>query len=147
MTGKYISNSPERIEPMPDRLHDTLSYVVVCRGPHCRERGSRPLRDRLWALLHGREDVRLVGYNCFGACEHGPNVAFFPEGEWFGGLAGPGDAERVVAHATGDARLESGRLELPAEERGGHLRNIAELIATIERDRARKGRRHRWWPF
>jgi hypothetical protein len=36
-------------------------------------------------------------------------------------------------------------LELPATERAEHLRNIAELVTTLERDRARP--RRWWWPF
>ncbi len=124
------------------------AYVVVCRGPHCRERGSKMLRARLVELVGTRDDVRLLGYNCFGQCERGPNVAFFPEGVWYGGLSCADDAERVVAHATGIRRLDAERLCLPEGERREHLRNIDDLVAMSERDRRRRGQpRHRWWPF
>ncbi len=149
MLGRDRFSTPA-VEPVGSRTHDTpgpRTYVVVCRGPHCRERGSRPLRERLQALLRGREDVRLVGYNCFGACEQGPNVVFFPEGEWFGALTEPSAAERVVRHATSGAPLDATHLELAEEERRGHLRNIAELIETLERDRVTRRRRAWWWPF
>lgn len=123
-----------------------LPTIVVCRGPHCRERGAMPLRQRLAALVRGRSDVQLVGYACFGQCERGPNVAFFPPGEWYGGLAATGDAERVLRHALGEQPLAQARLELPEDEREQHTRNVAELLTVLERDRS-TGRRRWWWPF
>lgn len=121
-------------------------YVVVCRGPHCRERGALPLRRRLVELLKQEPGAQLLGYSCFGQCDFGPNVAFYPEGAWYGGLVGRDDAERVAHHAATGAPLDSPRLELPETERAEHLRNIAELVTTLERDRART-RRWWWWPF
>jgi (2Fe-2S) ferredoxin len=117
------------------------SYVVVCRGPHCRERGGMPLRQRLVRLLRGSTDVRLVGYACFGCCELGPNVALYPEGVWFGGLTHAEDAERIVQHALGERRLDQTPLEVP--DRASHLANIAELVDTLERDQLRA--RGPWW--
>lgn len=118
-----------------------VCYVVVCRGPNCRERGSRPLRAELARLLRDHPSVRLLGYSCFGQCERGPNVAFYPEGVWYGGLAGPDDARRVVRHATGDAPLTDA--PLPPNEVSGHLRNVEDLVRTYERDQQRRW----WWPF
>jgi (2Fe-2S) ferredoxin len=103
-----------------------------------------PLRKRLVKLLKHDPEVRLIGYACFGQCDHGPNVAFYPPGEWYGGLSAPGDAERVVQHATDRTPLAR-PLQLPERERLEHLRNIEELIRTLERDRARP--RRWWWPF
>jgi NADH-quinone oxidoreductase subunit F len=123
------------------------TYVVVCRGPHCRERGSLPLRQRLVQLLRGQEQPRLVGYACFGQCELGPNVAFYPEGAWYGGLSQEGDAERVVQHALGVGRLDQRPLSLPDDERREHLANIAELVTTLERDRLRQPWWRRWLPL
>lgn len=120
-------------------------YVVVCRGPHCRARGSLSLRKRLVHLLKRESAARLVGYSCFGQCDYGPNVAFYPEGVWYGGLNRPGDAERIATHATRGQALDDRPLTLPETERAEHLRNISELITTLERDRAR--RRHWWWPL
>jgi (2Fe-2S) ferredoxin len=117
-------------------------YVVVCRGPNCRERGALPLRKRLVELLKGEPDAHLVGYSCFGQCDFGPNVAFYPEGVWYGGLVGRDDAELLVKHATTGEPVEKPPLELPDAERTEHLRNIADLVTTLERDRARP---HRWW--
>jgi (2Fe-2S) ferredoxin len=122
-----------------------VSYVVVCRGPHCRERGALPLRRRLVELLRGDPATRLVGYACFGQCEEGPNVAFYPEAAFYGGLSQDQAAERVVRHATGVERLRQRPLELPEDERREHLRNITELVSIVERDRARP--RRWWWPF
>jgi (2Fe-2S) ferredoxin len=121
--------------------------IVVCRGPNCRERGGLLLRKRLVELLRQHDEPRLVGYACFGQCDYGPNVAFYPEGTWYGALAEPTAAERVVAHATGVQRLNDPPLCLPPDERQAHLANIGELIATLERDRARRRVHRWWWPF
>ena len=123
------------------------SYVVVCRGPNCRERGALPLRKRLVDLLRHEPSASLLGYACFGQCDYGPNVAFFPEGEWYGGLADQAAAERVVQHAVGAQPLAQAPLQLPEPERSEHLANIADLIATQTRDRARRRDRPWWWPF
>ena len=119
--------------------------MVVCRGPNCRERGGLPLRKRLVELLRHEPDAHLVGYSCFGQCDFGPNVAFYPEGAWYGGLMAGADAERVVRHALNGEPFGRPALELPEVERTEHLRNIAELVTTLERDRARP--RRWWWPF
>jgi (2Fe-2S) ferredoxin len=122
-------------------------YVVVCRGPSCRERGGRALRARLVEALRGQPRARLIGYACFGQCELGPNVAFYPAGEWYGGLSDPADAEPLVRHAVDGGPPPGRRLELPEADRRDHLRNIAELVRTHERDAAPHPRRHWWWPF
>ena len=87
-----------------------------------------PLRKRLVRLLKHDAEVQLLGYACFGQCDHGPNVAFYPPGDWYGGLSAPGDAERVVQHARTCAPLER-PLHLPEGERAEHLRNIEDLIS------------------
>jgi (2Fe-2S) ferredoxin len=120
-------------------------YVVVCRGPNCRARGAMGLRKRLVKILRNDADVHLLGYSCFGQCDLGPNVAFYPEGVWYGHLVRPDDAERVVRHAACGEPLVDTPLILPEDERAEHLRNISELVRTLERDRARG--RHWWWPF
>jgi (2Fe-2S) ferredoxin len=120
-------------------------YVVVCRGPNCRARGSMPLRSKLVKLLRHDPNVKLLGYSCFGQCDFGPNVAFYPEGDWYGGLNQPNDAQRIVRHATAGEPMAQPPLALPRGEREEHLRNLDELVKTLERDRAR-GRRW-WWPF
>jgi (2Fe-2S) ferredoxin len=122
----------------------STNYIVVCRGPNCRERGGLGLRKRLSALLKGEERAALVGYNCFGQCDFGPNLLFYPEGVWYGGLTDD-DADFAVNHATCGAPMRASPLELPSLERAEHLRNIADLVGTLERDRARG--RPWWWPF
>jgi (2Fe-2S) ferredoxin len=121
-------------------------YVVVCRGPNCRERGGRSLRARLAEVARGQDRVRLLGYACFGQCDHGPNVVFYPAGDWYGGLCQPDAAERVLAHARGDAPLAQPPLTLETCERSQHLRNIADLVALDQRARTAPKRRW-WWPF
>ena len=126
------------------------SYIVVCRGPNCRERGSLRLRKRLAELVHKEPRANLVGYACFGQCDFGPNVIFYPEDAWYGGLSSPDAAERVVEHAlSGEPIAGAAALEPPDAERREHFANIAELVATLERDRARRQTRsrHWWWPF
>jgi len=118
--------------------------VVVCRGPNCRERGSLPLRQRLGELLRGQPKAGLIGYACFGQCDFGPNVAFYPDGSWYGNLSQPDAAERVVRHALAIESLDAPRLSLPEPERADHLRNISELVSVLERDRQRP---RWWWPF
>ena len=105
------------------------------------------LRKRLVKLLENEPNVRLVGYSCFGQCDLGPNIAFYPEGVWYGHLLRPEDAERVVAHACSGRALDEPPLALPDAERAEHLRNIGELVMTLERDRARSRRRWWWWPL
>ena len=87
----------------------STSYIVVCRGPNCRERGGLGLRRRLTALLKGEQRASLVGYNCFGQCDFGPNLAFYPEGAWYGGLIDADAAERAVKHATSGAPMRARR--------------------------------------
>ena len=82
---------------MPES-HRTVT--TVCRGPNCRARGGLGLRKRLVELLKAEPRAHLVGYACFGQCDYGPNVAFYPEGVFYGHLNADGDAERVVGHAT-----------------------------------------------
>jgi (2Fe-2S) ferredoxin len=123
------------------------NYVVVCRGPNCRERGALPLRKRLRELLRDESSAELLGYACFGQCDFGPNVAFYPEGTWYGGLAAADAAESIVRHAVADQPLQAQQLSMPDLERREHLANIAELVGTVERDRARRQGRRWWWPF
>jgi (2Fe-2S) ferredoxin len=123
------------------------TYVVVCRGPNCRERGALPLRQKLGELLRGDQSTRVLGYSCFGQCDFGPNVAFYPEGAWYGGLIDRDAAERIVRHATGLQPLGALPLRLPESERREHLANIVELVTTTERDLARRRSRPWWWPF
>ncbi len=123
----------------------SASYIVVCRGPNCRERGGLGLRERLVELLKGETRARLVGYACFGQCDVGPNVAFYPEGAWFGGLIEASDADGIVKHATCGQPVVAAPLALPECERTEHLKNIADLVNTLERDRVRQ---RPWWrPF
>jgi (2Fe-2S) ferredoxin len=140
----YVATDNLRRSTARERYASNV-YVVVCRGPNCRARGAMPLRHRLVKLLRHDPDVQLLGYSCFGQCDFGPNVAFYPPGEWYGALCRPEDAQRVVDHARGVKALDEAPLRLPAAEQAEHLRNIGELVRTVERDRGR--RRRWWWPF
>jgi (2Fe-2S) ferredoxin len=122
------------------------TYIVVCRGPNCRERGGLALRKRLVQLVRGESQAQLLGYHCFGQCERGPNVVFYPSDEWRGDLSAD-DARALVDHACGARESPGKTLEPPADERALHLANVAELVATVERDKARRRRARWWWPF
>jgi (2Fe-2S) ferredoxin len=136
----FVRDSAEAKRAGPDR------FVVVCRGPNCRARGGLELRQRLVRLLRHEPKTRLVGYACFGQCDFGPNVAFFPEGKWYGGLSAADAAEWVVRHAADATAAPGGHeLSLPEAELRDHTQNIRELIAMLERDRLRS--RRWWWPF
>ncbi len=145
--GRRLAVAEQARDPNPVSSDERAGrcYVVVCRGPNCRERGSSGLRGRLVALVRGRTDIGLAGYACFGQCERGPNVAFYPAGEWFGGLSDADAAERVLRYAAGEGPPPGPALDLPPEERAAHFQNIADLVGTLEGDRG--GRRRWWWPF
>ena len=104
-----------------------------------------PLRKRLVGLLRGHPTVSLLGYNCFGQCDHGPNVLFMPDEEWYGGLKQADSAERVVAHATTGAPMDRAPLRVPSGERQLHLRNVRELIEALTPPTAEA--RGPWWAF
>lgn len=128
---------------MPEKVSRT--YIVACRGPNCRERGSRLLRSRLSALLRGNPSACLVGYACFGLCDLGPNVALYPQGVWFGGLSHPDDAQGIVTHLAGGAP-PAAPLLVPEPARSQHLANLAEVIRTVEKDAGLGGAaRGGWW--
>lgn len=103
------------------------------------------LRGRLYELLKRDTTVHLLGYSCFGQCDYGPNVAFYPEGTFYGNLSAADDADRVVRHARQEQPLNDAPLCPPEADRDQHLRNIGELVRTLERDRGRRPRW--WWPF
>lgn len=104
-----------------------------------------PLRKRLAALLKGHPAVSLLGYNCFGQCDHGPNVLFMPQEQWYGRLKEPDAAERVVAHAVDEAPMDRPPLPVPSGERDLHLRNVEELIQAVTPPLESSNRR--WWQF
>ena len=54
--------------------------------PSCAGRGSEALAELLERGLAERglaEQVEVERFYCFGQCEHGPNVRFYPGGTWF----------------------------------------------------------------
>ena len=89
---------------------EKVSHILVCQNVDCRVRGSeqvlKDLTERLAA--QGGTGVTVKPYMCFGACQTGPNVVFYPQRTWYASVK-PEDVEAVAAHATGGPAVE--RLE------------------------------------
>lgn len=91
--------------------------IVVCVNqrlsasmPSCAGRGSHDLLTALRTRAKARDlDLAIETFECFGQCEHGPNVRIAPGGPFMRELQ-PADADRVL-----DAWLEFSR-NRPAEE-------------------------------
>lgn len=63
-------------------MSDKPRLVYVCEGGDCSEKGSVELHNELKAVLAERDPEgknRVRKYPCFGGCEHGVNVALFPD--------------------------------------------------------------------
>ena len=61
---------------------DKARLVYVCEGGDCSEKGSIELHNELKARLAKRDPEgrnKLRKYPCFGSCEHGVNIALFPD--------------------------------------------------------------------
>ena len=83
--------------PKTDQESRTPTTLLVCINkrigmkfgrevPSCAGRGSQALADLLERGLSERalgEQVAVERFYCFGQCEHGPNVRFYPGGTWF----------------------------------------------------------------
>ena len=56
--------------------------VYVCEGGDCSEKGSVELHNELKTLMASKDPDkrnRLRKYPCFGGCEHGINLALYPD--------------------------------------------------------------------
>lgn len=87
-----------------------VSHILVCQNVDCRVRGSDQVMKELAARLaeKGCAGVTVKSYMCFGACQAGPNVVFYPERTWYAGVKLE-DVDAVVNYVMGGPKVE--RLE------------------------------------
>ena len=74
--------------------------VYVCEGGDCSEKGSVELHNELKALLESNDPDkinRLRKYPCFGGCEHGINLALYPDRVFYSKLT-KADLPKLVEH-------------------------------------------------
>ena len=79
-------------------MSDTPSFILVCTGPVCGERGGKELTKALTALLVDRgvwNEQKVAPVKCFGLCPTGPNACKWPAGKFLTGLS-PESAEDIV---------------------------------------------------
>ena len=79
-------------------VHDAPDkHVSVCTNRTCAGQGAATVLERLRQAARDRDvDVQITRSSCLDRCGEGPNVAVYPEGVWYGGVA-PDDADRIVS--------------------------------------------------
>jgi len=78
--------------------------VYVCEGGDCSEKGSIELHNELKEMLLERDPdktLKLRRYPCFGGCEHGTNVAVYPDKSFYSKMTTT-DLERLCERLLGD---------------------------------------------
>ncbi|MBL8769500.1 MAG: (2Fe-2S) ferredoxin domain-containing protein [Planctomycetes bacterium] len=68
---------------------ESPSYLMICTGPNCGERGGRTLVRGLRDLLIERGQhgpTRVAPVSCFGQCATGPYGCAWPNGAFVTGL-------------------------------------------------------------
>ena len=78
--------------------------VYVCEGGDCSEKGSVELHNELKARLRERDPegkIKVRKYPCFGGCEHGVNIALYPDRVFLSKMTRD-DVEPLVASLTAD---------------------------------------------
>lgn len=92
--------------------------VYVCEGGDCSEKGSVELHNELKEMLkaadpEGRNKLRK--YPCFGGCEHGINVACFPDRLFLSKLTKT-DLPRLRDFLCGKAAMPAGHAGIVAKD-------------------------------
>lgn len=86
--------------------------------PSCGRRGSAGVYEAFQRELSGRgwpPGVKVTPTGCLTPCQHGPNVAVYPEDIWYAGVTPADVPEIVAAHLDHQTVIE--RLLLPADAR------------------------------
>lgn len=86
--------------------------------PSCGRRGSLGVYEAFQSELSRRgwpPGVKVTPTGCLTPCQHGPNVAVYPEDTWYAGVTAADVPEIVAAHL--DRRQIVARLLLPADAR------------------------------
>ena len=81
-------------------MADRPRLVYVCEGGDCSEKGSVELHNEIKAELEKRnpdKSLKLRKYPCFGGCEHGINIALFPDKVFLSKMT-MADVERLCDH-------------------------------------------------
>ncbi len=88
-------------------MADDKRHILVCNNVDCLGRGGQ----QVFETLHGRvteaglDDVEVTQYPCFGGCEYGPNIVFYPDKVFYSGVK-PQDVDELMAHVCGGAPVE-----------------------------------------
>ena len=88
-------------------------HIFVCRnyrdaktGKHsCEARGAKEIFEEFRNLRKEAgitEDTKLSKVQCFGKCDHGPNVVIYPDNVWYCGLKAEDVKEIVKEHLLND---------------------------------------------
>ncbi|GAB3664988.1 CbiX/SirB N-terminal domain-containing protein [Halopiger thermotolerans] len=88
----------EDVDDEPHSHDAPEKHVAVCMNQTCAEMGSPAVLERLRQEVRDSEhcDARITRSSCLGRCGDGPMVAVYPDGIWYGDVAGE-DAERIVS--------------------------------------------------
>lgn len=72
-------------------------HVFTCTGKSCGAEHGEAMAQRFKELLPDRKDlaIRISRSTCQGLCDHGPNVAVYPEGIIYHHVE-LGDVDRIV---------------------------------------------------
>ena len=92
--------------------------VYVCEGGDCSEKGSVELHNELKALLESRDPAKvnkLRKYPCFGGCDHGINLALYPDRVFYSRIT-RADLPALVEHlCSAGAELKDKRGIVPLD--------------------------------
>ena len=97
LTHQAEHDDREDVDDDP-HVHDAPDkHVAVCTNRTCAGDGAATVLERLRQAARDRDlDARITRTSCLGRCGEGPNVAVYPDGVWYGGVA-PDDANRLAA--------------------------------------------------
>ena len=102
---------------------DKPRLVYVCEGGDCAEKGSVELHNELKAMLAERDPdhtLKLRKYPCFGGCEHGINLAVYPDKTFLSRMT-QADLERLC-----DALVADGK---PLDDKKGVVaKDIEDIV-------------------
>ena len=99
---------------------DDGRHILVCNNVDCLNRGGQQVFEDLHArVAESGVDVDVKQYPCFGGCDYGPNIVFYPDKVFYSGVKPP-DLDEMMEHVRGGA---------PVARLTGHVDpQIEELI-------------------
>ncbi len=105
---------------MEEEPRQPLSRLVLCRGIHCRRRGSGRIFRQI--KRQAREQaIILLTVPCFRVCGQAPVLVLYPRGEWYGRvtvqgvreLLQGGTLDRCLIYRMGNAEKKASSNPLP----------------------------------